>query len=109
MFSLYFLFSITVKFKNDLAYCLYPERPRTLGCCFVCERLWVRFPAEAAPICTVQLSGVQEILSWKERGVAARQLDRPSLTLLSVAYFVRLHIGVAICTTSVALLQVVDN
>ena len=31
----------------------WPHRP---SCCSVCGRLQVRFPAEAAPICTVQVA-----------------------------------------------------
>ena len=52
--------------------------------------------------------GAQGVLPTRV-GVAASQLDLPSLTPLSEAGCGRLQLGVAHCATSVALLKVVDN
>ena len=55
-------------------------------------------------------TGVKLLLPCvKSEGVTARLLDLPSVTLLSVADYGRLKLGVSRWATSVALMKVVDN
>ena len=71
------------------------------------RKLLDRFPAEGAPICTVQLTFRENCPT--NGGVVDSRLDLSSLTLLSVPGCGRLQLAVAHWTTSVAVLQVVDN
>ena len=91
---------------SNLQYIIYHLWPHSVTLCLECGRLRVRFPAESAPICSVQV--VVRPCPVKD-GDNGGQLNLPSLTSLSVAGCGRLQLGVSHLATSIALLQVVDN
>ena len=76
------------------------------------ERVRFLLAVASLVICGLHLHRASEahgVLPCEGWGLTASQLDPPSLTTLSVAGCGRLQLGAAYSTTSVALLQVVDN